>query len=149
MRESDPGRSPSILSAKCQPLKVLKYLSSAQRVRYIGFWYRHVLIRNIEGYIGGTVLARLLAIEPTSTEIRITVLVRSQEKAEKFNSISAYKNLTAVVGGMDELNKLEDLAQKADYVFNFVSSVFWREAESISQMRYRQMQITSMPPKQS
>jgi uncharacterized protein YbjT (DUF2867 family) len=84
--------------------------------------FLHVFTYDIEGFLGGSVLTRLLTID--SLHIHIVILVRSSEKADKFNAISTYKNLTAVVGSIEELDKLESLAGKADYVFNCVRSVF-------------------------
>ena len=76
------------------------------------------------GYIGGTVLARLLDLKRQS--VHITILVRSASKAAKFNAIPEYTNkLVAVVGSLDEESKLETLAQKAEYVVNCVSREDW------------------------
>jgi hypothetical protein len=80
------------------------------------------------GYIGGTVLARLLEIKRHS--LHITIVVRSADKAAKFNAIPEYNNLVAVVGSLDEEEKIENLSAGAQYVFNCV-----RGSKSISSIR--------------
>ena len=72
------------------------------------------------GYIGGTVLARLLQ-HPNASSFDITVLVRSAEKGkipeDKFG-------VKAVIGSYHEHDKLASLAEGAQVVFQIVSIVF-------------------------
>ena len=64
------------------------------------------------GYIGGSVLTRLLE-HPNVNSFQITTLVRSPEKAEKLKSLG----VNAVIGSLLELDKVEKLASEADVVF--------------------------------
>jgi len=67
----------------------------------------------VEGYIGGTVLSRLIA-HPKSDTFRITVLIRSPEKAAQFKQLG----LKTVVGSLGDTKLVETLAADADVVFN-------------------------------
>jgi len=69
------------------------------------------------GYIGGTVLGRFLA-HPDVAQFNLTALVRSEEKAKKLETFG----VNAVVGSLQDLELLESLASKADYVVSMVSS---------------------------
>ena len=70
------------------------------------------------GYIGGSILARLLD-HPSASTFKITVLVRSPEKAKLFEQ--KYPSVKAVVGSTNEEEKLSQLASEAHYVFSAVS----------------------------
>ena len=69
----------------------------------------------ILGYIGGSVLSRLF-YHPRVDPKNITVLVRSQEKADKLQ----YFQFNSVVGSTADLDLLERFAQRADVVFSCV-----------------------------
>ena len=69
------------------------------------------------GYIGGSVLSLLLA-HPRVAASDISVLVRSQAKAEKLREFG----LHVVVGSTDDHDQLESLAATADVVFSCVRS---------------------------
>ena len=71
----------------------------------------------IRGYIGGTVLARLLC-HPRSDTFHTTVLVRSESKASQFRSMG----IRAVVGSYNDLDLLSQLAEEADIVIACVST---------------------------
>lgn len=64
------------------------------------------------GYIGGSVLAGLLA-HPNASTFDITVLVRSPEKAEKLKAFG----VNPIVGSLKDTALLEDLTSKAQVVF--------------------------------
>ena len=68
------------------------------------------------GYIGGTVLARLIQ-DPKRSEYDITVLLRSDGKAEGFKKLG----LKTVKGSLDDVEILEKLASEHDVVFQTVS----------------------------
>jgi len=68
------------------------------------------------GYVGGTVLSRFLA-HPDVAQFNLTALVRSEEKAKKLETFG----VNAVVGSLQDLELLESLASKADYVVSMVS----------------------------
>lgn len=70
------------------------------------------------GYIGGSILAKLLN-HPSASIFDITVLVRSPEKAKVFEQ--KYPSIKAVVGSTNEEEKLSQLASEAHYVFSAVS----------------------------
>jgi uncharacterized protein YbjT (DUF2867 family) len=76
----------------------------------------HILLLGATGYIGGSVLDRLLKIQ--KPDITISVIVRDSDKAKK---------LATTFPGLDVHNKpyedhqlLVDLASRADVVFNCV-----------------------------
>lgn len=73
---------------------------------------------NFEGYIGGSILARLL-VHPEATTFHIVVLVRSSEKAEKFKAFG----VTPVVGSLEDLDLLEEQASKSNVIFSCVSTI--------------------------
>lgn len=66
------------------------------------------------GYIGGSVLARLLEL-PDSKSFHITALVRSTEKAEKLRTLG----LNTILGSYSDnhLGFLTEAAANADLVF--------------------------------
>lgn len=74
--------------------------------------YSHMLT----GYIGGTVLSRLLD-HPKAKAFKITVLVRSPEKAEKLKAFG----VEPIIGSYADLDKLEVASSKADIVIAAVS----------------------------
>ena len=67
------------------------------------------------GYIGGSVLARFLK-RPDFSSFKITVLVRSPEKAKKLEA----HNLLAVVGSHSYVALMESLAADSDVVISTV-----------------------------
>jgi len=69
------------------------------------------------GYIGGTVLSRLLT-HPSAPSFKITALVRSPEKAAKLRS--AANNISTVVGSLSEEAKVSEATEGADVVFSTV-----------------------------
>jgi len=72
------------------------------------------------GYIGGSVLTRLLS-HPRSDTFRITVLVRAQEKAAQFRTMG----IKAVVGSNADTATLRELAADADLVIACVNIYFF------------------------
>ena len=69
------------------------------------------------GYIGGTVLSRLLT-HPSASSFKIKALVRSPEKSAKLQS--AANNISTVVGSLSEEEKVAEAAEGADVVFSTV-----------------------------
>jgi len=65
------------------------------------------------GYIGGSVVARLLE-HPNVRNFQITALVRSPEKAAKLETLG----IKTVVGSFTELDKMEKLSSEADVIIN-------------------------------
>ena len=85
------------------------------------------------GYIGGSILDRLLTHHKNST-FEITTLVRSQDKARTLTKFG----VTPVVGSLSDLLLLEGLAADADVVFD---AVCWSYSELlVSSERYRPIQ---------
>lgn len=64
-------------------------------------------------------LAQLL-VHPNANTFDITVLVRSPEKAEKLKTFG----VTPVLGSLEDIDLLEDLASKAHVVFSCVRPPF-------------------------
>lgn len=74
------------------------------------------LFHHILGYIGGTVLYRLLQHTSAKT-FDITALVRSPEKAKRLETFG----VKGVVGSLDNSDLVEDLASKAHVIIDTVS----------------------------
>lgn len=73
---------------------------------------KNILFIGATGYIGSTVLDRILKVAPDAS---ISVLVRNP-KAPGFESI--HKRLKTVKGSLEELDKLTALAAEADIIIN-------------------------------
>jgi len=69
------------------------------------------------GYIGGTVLWRLLS-HPSANTFDITVIVRSEEKAKKLEQFG----VKPVVGSYKDTKLVEELAEKAHVVFSLADA---------------------------
>lgn len=72
----------------------------------------NILFTGATGYIGGSVLERLLD-HPDSARFQITAIVRSAEKAEKLKKLG----VDVVVGSHSDADNVRDAAAKADVVF--------------------------------
>lgn len=68
-------------------------------------------INGVTGYIGGTVLARLLD-HPKASSFTITALLRNAAKAEKLKALG----VTPLLGGLDDEALIEKAASEADVV---------------------------------
>ncbi|TFK49916.1 NAD(P)-binding protein [Heliocybe sulcata] len=74
-----------------------------------------IFITGATGYIGGTILKRLLQHE-NAASFHISVLVRSADKAEKFRALG----VNAVIGAYSDQDLLAECARNADIVFQNV-----------------------------
>ncbi|KAJ6494346.1 hypothetical protein C8R45DRAFT_1061999 [Mycena sanguinolenta] len=74
---------------------------------------QEVLFLGPTGYIGGTVLGKLLR-HSRATNLNVTVFVRDAAKAKKFETFG----VTPVIGDNSNLALLQALAQNADVVFS-------------------------------
>ncbi|KAI0658305.1 NAD-P-binding protein [Cubamyces menziesii] len=81
-------------------------------------WRVNIFITGATGYISGSVLGRLLK-HPRAADFNIVALVRSREKAM---IIRSKFRVNAVVGTLDEHDKLTGLAERADIVFSVTDS---------------------------
>ncbi|KAA1475300.1 NAD(P)-binding protein [Dentipellis sp. KUC8613] len=72
-----------------------------------------ILITGATGYIGGTVL-QLLLEHPKRDTFEITAYLRSAEKAKKLETFGVHTAL----GSLDDVDKLEDVASKANVILN-------------------------------
>ena len=79
------------------------------------------LILSLSGYVGGTVLARLLN-HPDRKSFEITALVRDESKAKTLESKFGVKS---AIGSHQDLDKVASLAEAAHIVFNIVSDCSW------------------------
>ncbi|KAH8990310.1 hypothetical protein EDB92DRAFT_1999227 [Lactarius akahatsu] len=73
----------------------------------------HIFITGATGYIGGSVLQRLLD-HPKSDTFEITALVRSADKATTLNALG----VTTTVASLSELDKLTELAAASDVIIH-------------------------------
>lgn len=76
------------------------------------------MLRHHTGYIGGAFLQRLLE-HPKASTFDITALVRKAEKAKLLESKVPIK---VVVGSLEELEKLSELAENSHVVVHTVGS---------------------------
>jgi|SRR5712671_7678712 len=79
---------------------------------YRGLW---ISIEFISGYIGGSVLERLLG-HPKRETFVITALVRSVDKAKALNTLG----VNTVVASLSDLDKLTEHASASNVVINTV-----------------------------
>ncbi len=94
----------------------------------------------LSGYIGGSVLARLLE-HPNASAFDITVFVRDARKA----GIAESKfGLKAIVGTLADEDKLESLAENAHIVFSCVRMVPHYFAHMLTVFILRPMPIISV-----
>jgi len=77
----------------------------------------NIFITGATGYIGGSVLLRLLD-HPKADTFHITALVRSEGKAAKLRTLG----IDTVIGSLSESDKLEKLASEADLVFSIADA---------------------------
>jgi uncharacterized protein YbjT (DUF2867 family) len=71
------------------------------------------------GYIGGSVLDRLLA-HPDRAHFDLTLLLRSRDKAR---TLEEQFGLKTIIGSLDDTQLLEDTAADADVVINTVRDI--------------------------
>ncbi|EPQ52467.1 NAD P-binding protein [Gloeophyllum trabeum ATCC 11539] len=72
----------------------------------------NILLIGATGYLGGTVLQRLLS-HPERASFSISVLVRNTEKAKLLETFG----VETIIGSLSDLDKLEKAASSADVVF--------------------------------
>jgi uncharacterized protein YbjT (DUF2867 family) len=73
-----------------------------------------ILVTGATGFIGGSVLDRLLA-HPDRSSFEIISFSRDAEKAQK---LEAQFGVKTVLGSLDDVQKIEDAAAEADLVIN-------------------------------
>ncbi|KAG2018245.1 hypothetical protein CC2G_007688 [Coprinopsis cinerea AmutBmut pab1-1] len=93
------------------------------------------------GYIGGTVVDRLLDHPDVST-FEITLLVRTLEKAEKLQTLG----LKTVVGDNSNLELLTSSAASADVVISMADSDNYPAARAILDGIKQRFEATGVPP---
>jgi uncharacterized protein YbjT (DUF2867 family) len=81
----------------------------------------NILITGATGYIGGAILDRLL-VHPERSSFSIFAIVRSAEKAKKFESDF---DVHPIVGSLDDHKLVEDAVAKSDIVIHAVSDVIF------------------------
>jgi len=75
-------------------------------------------ITGATGYIGGTILDRLLS-HPSASSGSFFALVRSEEKAKKLKEAG----ITPILGSLSDLDIIEKAASEADVVIAMVSLI--------------------------
>jgi len=99
-----------------------------------------IFITGATGYIGGSVLERLLD-HPDAHNFEITTLVRSHEKAEGFKKFG----INTVVGSFSDTQLLEDLTAAADVVIDTVDADNLDAAKTMLRGFKRRFQETGKP----
>ncbi|KAI0635606.1 NAD-P-binding protein [Trametes polyzona] len=102
----------------------------------------NILITGATGYIGGTVLERLLK-HPKASTFEISTLVRSAEKAKV---LKEQFGVNAVVGTHADFNKLAALAENADVVLSCADSDDLPAMEAIFKGIKSRFQKTGVKP---
>ncbi|RXW21741.1 hypothetical protein EST38_g4132 [Candolleomyces aberdarensis] len=100
-----------------------------------------ILFTGATGYIGGSVLAKLLE-NPRIPTFNITAIVRSEEKAEKLRSL----NVNAVVGSLSDQAFLERLASESDIVISTADADNFDAAVATLRGLKKRYEVTSVPP---
>jgi nucleoside-diphosphate-sugar epimerase len=86
----------------------------------------NIFFTGATGYIGGSVLSRLLK-HPKADTFKITALVRSEEKAAKLRKLGVH----ALVGAFSDLDRLQTLASEADVVFSIADADNLKAAKAV------------------
>jgi nucleoside-diphosphate-sugar epimerase len=100
-----------------------------------------ILFIGATGYIGGSILSRLLQ-HPKRETFDITVLIRSAAKAKDFESFG----LKTVIGSLDDLDSLERLASESDVVFQSADSDNLPATKAILKGIKTKFEKTNKPP---
>ncbi|KAI0360218.1 NAD-P-binding protein [Trametes cingulata] len=101
-----------------------------------------IFLTGATGYIGGSVLERLLK-HPSANTFDISVIVRNPEKAKILESKFG---VNVVVGNHQELDKLESLAENAHVVFHCADADDEPAAKAIlSGLRKRHAKLGDLP----
>ncbi|KAJ7581529.1 hypothetical protein C8J56DRAFT_1102765 [Mycena floridula] len=77
-----------------------------------------IFLTGATGYIGGSILSLLLE-HKNRAHFNITVLVRSEDKAEKIRNATG---INVLVGTHQDVKLVEDLASKADVIFSLADT---------------------------
>jgi uncharacterized protein YbjT (DUF2867 family) len=78
----------------------------------------HILFLGATGYIGGSILGRLIT-HASRPSFEIVAYSRNADKAKKLETEFGLKS---VLGSLDEVQKIEEAAAKADVVFHTADS---------------------------
>jgi len=100
-----------------------------------------IFVTGVTGYIGGSVLSRLLNL-PEVSSYEITTLVRSQEKAEKLKVLG----VSATVGSYDDISLVENLASEADIVIAMADADHLPGAQATLRGLKKRFEQTKAPP---
>ncbi|KII89888.1 hypothetical protein PLICRDRAFT_40070 [Plicaturopsis crispa FD-325 SS-3] len=102
-----------------------------------------IFLTGATGYIGGTVLTRLLQ-HPKAAQFRIRALIRNKDKAALI--ASKYPSVTPIIGANQDLQLLEDAAASADIIVSAADSDDLPAAEAIVRGLKRRHQETGKVP---
>ncbi|KII92145.1 hypothetical protein PLICRDRAFT_154459 [Plicaturopsis crispa FD-325 SS-3] len=103
----------------------------------------NIFFTGATGYIGGGILARLLA-HPKAAQFSIKALVRKADKAAILTS--KYPAVTPVIGSLQDLEILENAAAEADIVFNIADADNLPAAEAILRGLKKHRESTGKAP---
>lgn len=76
----------------------------------------------LRGFIGGTIFNKFLQ-HPDAASFKITVLVRSSDKADKLKQLQLAAQLEVILGSTEDTSLLESIAANSDVVVSLASSV--------------------------
>jgi uncharacterized protein YbjT (DUF2867 family) len=98
-----------------------------------------ILVTGATGFIGGSVVDRLLA-HPDRSSFEIVLFLRDGEKAQK---LEAQFGVKTVLGSLDDAKKIEDAAVEADLVINMADVDHLPAAQAILRGLKRRYEATS------
>ncbi|KAJ2916607.1 hypothetical protein MD484_g3822, partial [Candolleomyces efflorescens] len=101
----------------------------------------NVLFTGATGYIGGSVLAKILG-DPVFQTFNLTAIVRSKEKAEKLRSLS----VNPVIGSLSDQAFLERLASESDIVISTADSDNYEAAVATLRGLKKRYEATNVSP---
>ncbi|KAI6142651.1 hypothetical protein BKA82DRAFT_1003327 [Pisolithus tinctorius] len=104
---------------------------------------RTIFFTGATGYVGGTVLTRLVD-HPTFANSEITLLVRPSKK-DKISALHSL-GLNTVLGSYNDLDILEEQASKADIVFSVADADNLAAAQAILRGLKRRYEATGQQP---
>ncbi|KAF7351967.1 NmrA domain-containing protein [Mycena venus] len=103
---------------------------------------KNILFIGGTGYIGGPILSRFL--ERDDSNLNISALVRSPEKADKLRSLNARLNI--ISGSHNDAELVEKIVSDADVVFSLADCDDLQAAESILRGLKKRFGVTGIKP---
>ncbi|KAI0146315.1 hypothetical protein GGR57DRAFT_478807 [Xylariaceae sp. FL1272] len=106
----------------------------------------HILLVGASGYIGGTVLNRLMKIVDSLPNIAsLSFLIRGQEKADKLKKIYGERITPVIFDSLDNTANVSDICSRYDIVVNAGTGFHPLGAEAMAQGLGKRLATTGQP----